>query len=51
MKPFALISAAFLAFAPAAALARECNKEMANVCQDGYVWDHEAGACVEIVSG
>jgi len=51
MKPFAILAAAFIALAPAAALARECNKETANICQDGFAWDHAAQACVEIVTG
>lgn len=53
MKPFAILAAAViaLALAPAAVLARECNKETANICQDGFTWDHEAQVCVEIVTG
>jgi hypothetical protein len=51
MKPFAILAAALIALAPAAALARECNKETANVCQSGFQWDAETQACIEIVTG
>lgn len=51
MKPFAILAAAFIALAPAAALARECNKETANVCADGFAWDSETQTCVQIVTG
>lgn len=51
MKPFAILAAAFIALAPAAAFAMGCNKETANVCQDGFTWDHETQACVEVVTG
>lgn len=50
MKPFAILAAAFIALAPVAAFARQCNKETANVCEDGFTWDSETQACVEIVS-
>lgn len=51
MKPFAILAAAFLALAPAAAFAKECNRETANVCQDGFAFDHETQTCIEIVTG
>ncbi|GKY87781.1 hypothetical protein [Sinisalibacter aestuarii] len=51
MKPFAILAAALIALAPAAALARECNKETANICQDGFSWNAETQTCVEIVTG
>lgn len=51
MKSFAILAAATLVLTPAAAFARECDKEPAMICQDGFTWDSEAQACVGIVSG
>lgn len=51
MKHFAILAAAFIALAPAAALARECSKQTANVCEQGYTWDQTAQACVQVVTG
>ncbi len=51
MKSYAILAAALIALAPAATFARECNKETASVCEAGFTWDHEARACVEIVTG
>lgn len=50
MKLFSILAATFIALAPAA-VAAGCNKETANACQEGFTWDHEAQACVEIVTG
>ncbi len=46
-----VLTAAFLAFMPVAAFACPGKSyEQASSCMDGYTWDEEAHACVEIVS-
>lgn len=46
-----LLTAAFFAFAPLAALACPGHgREQASSCMDGYSWDDETASCVEVVS-
>lgn len=48
MRALALLTAALITLVPATAiLARECDKEIVNICEDGFTWDFEALACVE----
>ena len=51
MKIAKLLTAAFLAFMPATAFAM-CSDghEQASSCAQGYSWDDETKACVEIVN-
>ncbi len=50
MKLTGVLTAAFLAFMPATAFAM-CSDghQQASSCMDGYTWDDETRACVEIV--
>ena len=51
MKVMQLIAAAFFATMPVAALA--CpghDHKQASSCMDGYTWDEDTSACVEVVS-
>ncbi len=48
-----VLAAALLAMAPSFALAMGCSDhsaEQASSCIDGFVWDKDAGTCVEQVS-
>lgn len=45
-----IVAALLLALLPATGMARECSKDHANLCEDGYTWDEASQACVAIVS-
>ena len=51
MRLTGVLTAAFLAFTPLAAFAACVDShERASSCMDGYTWDDETKACVEIVN-
>lgn len=50
MKMTKFLTAAFLSLTPVAAFACPGHDyEQASSCMDGYTWDDEARACVQIV--
>lgn len=50
MKATKLIAVAFFATMPVAVLACPAHDKQASSCMEGYSWDEETNACVEVVS-